>query len=51
MWRRLFNLTAVVSLVLFIGYFSVVTFGLRADAPREMGWDLGPELPLRWDAG
>jgi hypothetical protein len=38
-------------LVLFIGYFSVVTFGLRPDAPREMGWELGPELPLRWDAG
>jgi hypothetical protein len=38
-------------LVLLIGYFSVITFGLKPDAPREMGWAFGPELPLRWDAG
>lgn len=38
-------------LVLFIGYFSVVTFGLKADAPPAMGHNFGAELPLRWDAG
>ncbi len=38
-------------LVLLIGYFAVVTFGLRPQAPPEMGRELGPQLPMRWDAG
>lgn len=39
------------ALVLFIGYFAVITIGLAPDAPPDMGQLAGPQLPMRWDAG
>jgi len=55
LWRAIGAVAPVVVctrlLVLLVGYFAVVTVGLRSEAPPGMGQRAGPELPLRWDAG